>query len=78
MDYKNTTIALAGEVSFEVVGTKAVLLDKLEAEFNKINVADVVLSDEDITVTFEEDVSVDAVKNAAGDLIDVYKRQVLC
>jgi Skp family chaperone for outer membrane proteins len=75
VDYKNTTIALSGEVSFEVVGTKAVLLEKLDTEFKKIDVADVVLdkATEEITVTFDEDVGTDAVKDAAEGLIEALR-----
>jgi hypothetical protein len=73
VDYKNTTIALSGEVSFEVVGTKAVLLEKLDTEFKKIDVAEVVLLGEEITVTFDEDVGTDAVKDAAEGLIEALR-----
>ena len=58
VDYKNTTIALSGEYSFEVIGTKAGLLAKFDDAIKDITVADVVRTGEDITVTFAEDVAV--------------------
>jgi archaellin len=71
VDYKNATIELAGVFSFEVAGTKAVLLDKLEAEFNNIDVAEVELdkSTENINITFVGDVYVSDVEAVADQLL---------
>jgi hypothetical protein len=71
--YKNATIVLEGEFSFEVAGTKASLLSKFDDAIEDITVADIVRTGENITVTFAEDVAVSAVKDAANEFAYCFK-----
>jgi hypothetical protein len=74
VDYKNATIVLEGEFSFEVAGTKASLLSKFDDAIEDITVADIVRTGDNITVTFADDVAISAVKDAANGLIEALRQ----
>ncbi len=66
--YNGLELELEGEFEFTVVGKKE-FLDKLEAEFDLIDEAEVTFDEEDILVIFDVDVVVADVKAAAEALV---------
>ncbi|MGI6662163.1 MAG: hypothetical protein ACOX4B_01580 [Bacillota bacterium] len=83
-DQDGITFTLAGDLVFKVAepsqdeidAAKAAFLEYLEGEVEKIDVAEVDIDGEDITVTFDRDANPAEVYQAANELVDALKGEL--